>query len=171
MDSIAPFYAHWGMYNGRIVDGLRGRTAEDLALAAGPDQAPVWALAGHVAGARVYWLCGVFGEPGAGTTPFHDPFAGGWEDDLSRPRAAEELVEAFDSTWRVIEGCLERWTPAMLGEEFRREIGGRVQLHTRESVLLRLITHDAYHAGEIAQVLGVHGRAPLELWPAMPAST
>ncbi|MBI3746699.1 MAG: DinB family protein, partial [Chloroflexi bacterium] len=96
----------------------------------------------------------MFREPGAETTPFPDPFADGWEDDLSRPRTAGELVEAFESTWRVIEGCLARWTPAMLGDEFRREIGGRVQLHTRESVLLRLITHDAYHAGEIAQVFG-----------------
>jgi hypothetical protein len=66
---------------------------------------------------RVYWLCGVFGEPGAETTPFSisDLERGfGWEDDLDAPRSAAELTEALDSSWRIITGCLERWTPDML---------------------------------------------------------
>ena len=166
--SIAPFYADWARYNRRIIDGLRDRPADDLALRAGPDHGPVWALAAHIAGARTYWLCVVFGEPGAEQTPFADPSADGWEDDLSVPRSADELVWAFESTWRVIEGCLERWTPDSLGVEVRRELGGRVQVHTRQSVLLRLITHEAFHAGEISQVLGVNGRTPLDLWRPLP---
>ena len=58
----------------------------------------------------------------------------------------------------------------MLDETARREGRGRVQLHTRQSVLMRLITHDAYHAGEIALTLGIHGRDPLDLWPPLPAT-
>ena len=36
---------------------------------------------------------------------------------------------------------------------------------TRESLVMRLITHDAYHAGEIALIQGMHGRPQLDLWP------
>jgi uncharacterized damage-inducible protein DinB len=163
--SIAPFYADWQRYAGRLVDGIRDLPADALALGPSHDYMPVWAIAAHVAGARVYWLCNVFGEPGAETTPFPDPSGLGWEDDLDTPRTAEELVWALESSWRIIEGCLERWTPAMLEEVFERERGGRIQRHTRESVLLRLITHDAYHAGEIALIQGIHGRPQLDLWP------
>jgi uncharacterized damage-inducible protein DinB len=72
---------------------------------------------------------------------------------------------ALETSWTVIEGCLARWTPDMLDEPFRRDAGGRTHSHTRQSVLLRLITHDAYHAGEIALTLGIHGRPILDLWP------
>ncbi|MBF8289330.1 MAG: DinB family protein [Chloroflexi bacterium] len=169
--SVALFYADWRRYNDRIVDGLRGRPAADLELTAGPDQWPVWGLAAHAAGARVYWLCAYLGEPGAATTPFTDPTGYGWEDDLATPRGADELVWALESSWAVIESCLTRWTPAMLDEPVERDRGGKIRVHTRQSILLRLITHDAFHAGEIALLFGMHGRPPLDLWPpAVPAA-
>lgn len=166
-EAIAPLYADWAKYRTRIVDGIRGLNEAELALRGAPDHWPIWAIAAHVAGARTYWLCGVFGEPGADSTPFPDPFAElGWEDDLDSPRSAAELVEALESTSNVIDGCLARWTRAMLHEAFPRDVGAsQPQLHTRQSVLLRLITHDAYHAGEIALTLGMHGRPILDLWP------
>lgn len=167
-DSIARLYADWQRYNDRIVGGLRDRSPEELGLRAAPDYWPIWAIAGHTASARVYWLCSVFGEPGAVTTPFTDPTGFGWEDDLDTPRTADELVWAFESSWRIIQGCLERWTPAMLDEAVRRQTQRGVQLHTRQSVLMRLITHDAYHAGEIALTLGIHGREVIDMWPASP---
>ena len=44
---------------------------------------------------RVYWLCGVFGEPGADRTPWPNPLTDpGWEDDETRPRSGEELAGA-----------------------------------------------------------------------------
>ena len=166
-ESVAPLYADWAKYRTRIVDGILGLTEADLALRGASDHWPIWAIAAHVAGARAYWLCGVFGEPGAESTPFPDPFAElGWEDDLDAPRSATEIVEALESTSEVIDGCLARWNPAMLHESFPRDVGAsQPQLHTRQSVLLRLITHDAYHAGEIALTLGMHGRPILDLWP------
>ncbi len=165
--SIAPFYADWRDYNRRMVEHLRGLSPEDLALRSSPshDHWPIWAIAGHTVGARAYWLCHVFGEPGAEVTPFTDPFGFGWEDDLEHVRSAEELADAWTSTWTVVQGCLDRWTPAMLGEAVRREGRSGVQLHTRQSILLRLITHEAYHAGEIALIEGIHGRPQLDPWP------
>ena len=80
---------------------------------------------------------------------------------------------ALESSWKIVEHCLERWTPSMLSDEFTREIGGKTQIHTRQSVIMRLITHDAYHAGEISQLLGAHGLPEIDLWrpdawPAVP---
>jgi uncharacterized damage-inducible protein DinB len=166
---VTPFYERWGQYNGRLVDAIRGLSDEQLKLRAAADKWPMWAIAAHTAGGRVYWLCGVFKERGAETTPFTDPTSGiGWEDDESTPRGAKELVFALESSWKIIERTLERWTPAMLGEEFTREIGGKTQRHTRQSVLMRLLSHDAFHTGEISQLLSMHGLPEIDLWRASP---
>ena len=93
-----------------------------------------------------------------------DPAGDGWEDDLSHPRRPDELVGALESSWRIVEGCLERWTPEMLDDEFQRERDGQIQIHTRQSVLMRLLTHDAEHCGEISLTLGMNGIRDLDLW-------
>ena len=36
--------------------------------------------------------------------------------------------------------------------------------HTRASVLNRLFSHDAFHAGEISQLLGLHHLPEIDLW-------
>ncbi|MDQ2913033.1 MAG: DinB family protein [Chloroflexota bacterium] len=131
---VAPFYDRWGQYSGRLVDAIRSLNDEQVKLRVAPDKWPIWAIAAHTAGARVYWLCGVFKERGAENTPFTDPLSGvGWEDDESTPRGSKELVFALESSWKIIERSLERWTPAMLGEEFTREIGGGRRKSTRGS--------------------------------------
>jgi hypothetical protein len=90
----------------------------------------------------------------------------GWEDDLDHVRSADEVADAWDSTWTVVQGCLERWTPDSLGVTARREGRSGVSVYSRQSILLRLITHEGYHAGKIALIEGVHGRPQLDLWPA-----
>ena len=37
-------------------------------------------------------------------------------------------------------------------------------MHTRQSVLFRLVTHDAYHTGEMSLDLGSHGLGEIDLW-------
>ena len=169
--TLRPFYADWAGYNRRTIDGLRGMSPDDLALTVpsrrddGSTDWPIWAIAGHSAGVRVFWLCDVFGEPGAELTPFEGDTPG-WEDDLSQPRSAEELVRAWESTWRVVEGCLDRWTPETLREAVRRDEAGRpAEVHTRQSILMRMINHEAYHLGEINVALGANGREPINPWP------
>ena len=165
-DSIRRFYADWAGYNRRPVEAIAALSPDDLALdMPGSDHWPVWALVAHTAGTRVYWLCHVFGEPGAETTPFNDPSGMGWEDDLATPRSGAELVHAYESSWRIVDGCLDRWTPAMLGEAFRREGSAGTQVHTRQSILLRMINHDAYHVGEVNLILGANGREMIDPWP------
>jgi len=161
----AVVYPDWAQHNARLRDAVVNLGRDALALRAGPDMAPVWALAAHAAGARTYWLCGWFGEPGAERTPFPDPLSGiGWEDDESHPRSGEELAWALDSTFSVVQGCLDRWTVEDLAITAGREVGGVLREHSRASALGRLFTHDAFHAGEISQLLGAHGLPGIDLW-------
>ena len=162
--SVAPYYKGWRVTNDRLIQTIRALSAEQLGLAAAPYLWPIWATTAHLAGARVYWLCTVFKEPGADQTPFADPAADGWEDDLSHPRRPDELVGALESSWRIVERVLDVWTPEMLQDEFHRERDGKIQIHTRQSVLMRLLTHDAEHCGEISLTLGMNGLPGLDFW-------
>jgi len=169
--SLRPFYADWAGYNRRWTEGIRRLTPDDLALRVAADRGyetepwPIWAVAAHTVGPRVFWLCDVFGEPGAEQTPFPGETPG-WEDDLSHPRTTEELVWAFESTWKVVEGCLDRWTVDTLDASASRFEGSRPpEIHTRQSILLRLIVHEGYHLGEVNLALGANGRLPIDPWP------
>ena len=162
--SIRAFYDMWPQYNRRLRDVIAAMSEEQLAIRPSEDGWPIWATVGHTAAGRVYWICHVIGEPGAETTPFADPDWDGWEDDLDHPRSADELVGALDSTWALIDGCLDRWTPEMLANEIQRDYDGVTQIHTRGSILQRLLTHDAYHCGELSQTLGIHGLTQIDLW-------
>ncbi|MGZ8515463.1 MAG: DinB family protein [Candidatus Limnocylindrales bacterium] len=162
---IRPFYDRWPQYNRRLSEIVGAMSAEQLAIRPAPDGWPIWATVGHTAAGRVYWLCGVLGEPGAETTPFTDPLTGeGWEDDLDHPRGADELVTALDTTWSIVDRCLDGWTPAMLEETVERSYGDQRQVHSRASILQRLLTHEAYHCGELSQTLGIHGLPQIDLW-------
>src|ERR1700716_2212042 len=165
-ESVAPFYDGWRFAQERLVERIGELSPKELQLRAAPHLWPIWAITAHTAAVRPYWLCHVLKEPGAKRTPFNDPGGDGWEDDLTHPREAGELVSALESTWAIVEDCLHRWTPDMLEDEFPREINAQVQMHTRQSVLMRLITHDAYHCGEIAQTLGMHGLPEVDIWTA-----
>ena len=168
---VASLYPDWPQYAARLRDAVKDLTEQQLALRAGPDHAPIWALAAHAAGTRVFWLCGVFEEPGAERTPFTEPLSGiGWEDDEGHPRSGEELAWALDSTWEVVRGCLERWSVDDLDRTAARVRDGETRLHSRASVLNRLVSHDAFHGGEISQLLGVHDLPPIDLWVRRPST-
>jgi len=162
---IRPFYDRWPQYNRRLTEVVGAMSDEQLAVSPAPERWPIWATVGHTAAARVYWLCGVLGEPGADTTPFIDPWSSeGWEDDLDHPRGAAELVKALDTTWAIVDRCLDQWTPAMLEGTVERLWGDQRQVHSRASIVQRLLTHEAYHCGELSQTLGIHGLPQIDLW-------
>ena len=169
---VEAFYRGWHLGNAALIGAIKDLTPAQLALPVGSETWPIWASVSHLAGTRVFWLCQIFKEPGAETTPFTDPGGMGWEDDLGHPRRADELVGALESTWRIVEHTLATWTPDTLGREAKR-VGpsGEVRMHTRQSVLMRMITHDAYHSGEISLTLGSHGlggrtgsNGPIDMW-------
>ncbi len=65
-------------------------------------------------------------------------------------------------TWA--DRCLDAWTTDMLEVEFERRRGNVRRMHTRRSILLRLLTHDAFHSGEISELLGSNGLPAIDLW-------
>jgi uncharacterized damage-inducible protein DinB len=161
---LRTFYDGWASYQGLLLAAIRELTSEQLALRTAPHQWVVWQLAGHMAGSRAYWFHDVLGEGDpatrdmfrvASTTvpdlPLEDA---GWEDDDDHPRAAAELVRAFDATWTMIDDCLRRWTPDDLAVEFSRERRTGTETFTRGWVIWHLIEHDLHHGGEISQILG-----------------
>jgi uncharacterized damage-inducible protein DinB len=164
--TIRAFYDRWPQYERRMVDVVAGLTDEQLALRAAPDQWPIWAILSHLAGSRLYWLCNVLDEPGAEDTPWPDMPDDGWEDDLDHPRTAAEIVGALESTYAIIDHALDTWTPEMLEERVPRQIWDVRQTHSRVSILQRLLTHDAYHVGEVSQLLGANGIEPIYIWRA-----
>ncbi len=170
--SVASFYEGWPRVQNRLVYGIPRMTPEQLALSAdGRGSWPIWALVSHIAGTRVYWLCSVLKEPGLETTPFEEEIGDeGWEDHPERPRGVDELMAAVESTWSIVQSCLDRWTPAMLGESFGVEGPTRTWHHTRASVLTRILQHDAFHTGEISLILGQNGLPSMDPWEPIPAS-
>src|SRR5215831_10674446 len=114
--SVEPVFEGWQRIQAHLINRLPNLGPEALQLRASPDGWPVWAMLSHLAAACVFWLCGILKEHGAETTPFPEPFGEGWEDRLDVPRRSYELVFAVQSTWRIVESCLERWTPDMLAE-------------------------------------------------------
>jgi uncharacterized damage-inducible protein DinB len=162
--TVRPFYSMWPQYNRRLREVIAGMSAEQLAIRPAPDLWPIWATVGHTAGTRVYWLCAVVGQPGADSTPFDPTVEEGWEDDLDHPRSGAELADALDSTFTIIENCLDTWTPEILAGTVERRYGETVQVHTRSSILQRMFTHEAYHCGELSQTLGIHDLPQIDLW-------
>ena len=168
--SIRQFFDQWPQYNRRLTEVVAGLSDDDLAITPGgrphDDHTwPIWGTVGHTAGVRVYWLCGVAGEPGYEATPFTDPGSDmGWEDDPNHPRSASELVGALETTWAIIDHALDRWSPELLSEPIDRVYDGRGTIHTRGEILQRLFTHEAYHCGELSQTLKLHGLPQVDLW-------
>ena len=125
----------------------------------------MWATIGHTACQRVFWLCDFAGEPGADTTRFTD--AGHncpGDDDLENVLDAGQLVEALKSTFRIVEGCLDRWTLEMLDEEIRRPAFGPDWVHLRGSVIQRVFSHDVWHCVELNETLRRAGLPLIDLW-------
>jgi uncharacterized damage-inducible protein DinB len=171
---LETFVEGWVEYQRLLLAAIRPLSAEQLSSRTAPFQWTVWQLAAHVAGSRAYWFHDVLGEGdaavrdrfrvGATTVPDLPLEDAGWEDDERRPRTANELVEAFDLTWSMIDGCLRRWSDEdLLVERSRTRRNGDVETVSRAWVVWHLIEHDLHHGGEISQILGSNGLTAPEL--------
>ena len=163
--TIRPAYSTWPDSDRRLREVVGALTDEQLALRPAPERWPIWATIGHAACQRVFWLCDFAGEPGAATTRFTNAgFDCPGDDDLEHVLSAADLVEALESTFRIVEGCLDRWTLDMLDEVLRRPEWDASWVHTRGAVLQRVFSHDVYHVAELNEVLGAADLAQVDLW-------
>ncbi len=163
--TIRPAYSNWPEYNRRLRDIVAAMTDQQLALRPAPERWPFWATVGYAACQRVFWLCDFAGEPGAETTPFTNAgYDCPGDDDLEHVLSADQLVEALDSTFRIVERCLGGWTLDMLTEELGRPEWDGTWVHTRGSVIQRVFSHDIYHCAELNEILGKAALARINLW-------
>ena len=163
--TIRPAYSNWPRYNQRLRAVVAAMTDEQLAIRPSDDRWPLWASIGHVACQRVFWLCDFAGEPGAETTPFTN--AGSdcpGDDDLEHVLSPAALAAALDSTFRIVDACLDRWTLEMLDDVLRRPEWDDSWVHTRGAVIQRVFSHDVYHCAELNEALGIAGLPQVELW-------
>ncbi|HVF07270.1 MAG TPA: DinB family protein [Actinomycetota bacterium] len=163
--TIRPAFRTWPEHNERVRDVVAAMTDEQLAIRPSPDRWPIWATVGHAACQRVFWLCDFAGEPGAETTPFPNAaYDCPGDDGIHHPLDTQALTEALDSTFRIVEHCLDRWTLDMLDEEIVRRWGDEERVHARGWVLQRVFAHDVYHCAELNEALGVAGLLQIDLW-------
>ena len=163
--TIRPAYQMWPRYQQRLRDAVASLTEEQLAIQPSPERWPLWATVGHLACQRVFWLCVFAGESGVETTPFpNSAFNCPGDDDLDHVWSADRLAGALDSTFRIVEGCLDAWTLEMLDEEIRRPEWDASWVHTRGSVIQRVFSHDVWHTAEVNEALGNAGLPQIDLW-------
>jgi DinB superfamily len=163
--AIRPAYSEWPRYNERLCNAVSALTEDELAIRPSPERWPLWAMVGHTACQRVFWLCDFAGEPGAETTRFTD--AGNdcpGDDDLENVLGAAELVEALESTFRIVEDCLDRWTLEALPEVLRRPEWDGSWVKSRGAVIQRVFAHDVSHIAEVNESLGKAGLPQVDLW-------
>ncbi len=168
---LQPFREGWAAHQRHLLAAIADLSPEQLALRAGPGEWAIWQIAGHMAGARAYWLHDVLGEGDQGvrdvfrvtrtTVPGLPLEDAGWEDDETQPRTATELVNALDVTWRLVEDCLERWTEEDIVARIPQRGGDRST--TRGWVIWHLMEHDVHHGGAISLVLGTNGLPGLDI--------
>ena len=163
--TIRTAYSSWPEVNRRLREAVAGLSDEQLALSPEPGRWPAWAVVGHLACQRVFWLCDFAGEPGAATTRFTNAgYDCPGDDDLDHPLTAAALVEALDATFRIVESVLDRWTIDRLEEEIRRPDFGEGWVHTRGAVMQRVFSHDVWHAAELNETLARAGLPLIDIW-------
>jgi hypothetical protein len=106
--TIRAAFVTWPTHNELLRDRVASLSADQLAIAPGPGRWPLWASVGHLACQRVFWLCDFAGEPGADETPFTEAGTNcPGDDDLEHVWGPADLAEALDTTFRVVERCLD----------------------------------------------------------------
>ncbi|HET8840668.1 MAG TPA: DinB family protein [Ktedonobacteraceae bacterium] len=156
---LAPFYKGWDEYQQKLVKALAPLSQEQLDLRASGTLRSVSNLVRHIIGARARWLHYVLREDDESTFDLME-----WDRPDQPTRSASELISALETSWRVLQNALNRWTIADL-EEILHDIGedGEDETFTRQWVIWHLIEHDLHHGGEFSFLLGMHDLPGIDL--------
>jgi hypothetical protein len=74
-------------------------------------------------------------------------------------------VEALNSTFRIVETCLDRWTLDKLDEQISRSWDTEEErVYIRGSVIQRVFAHDVYPCAELNEMLATLGLPLIDFW-------
>ncbi|MGE3076752.1 MAG: DinB family protein [Dehalococcoidia bacterium] len=166
MPSIRSSYDLWPICNAQLRAAVRPLTPDQVRLSPAAGRWPLWAVVGHLACQRVFWLSDFAGVPGRESTPFLNAASDcPGDDDLENVLEAEQLVHALDSTFSIVERCLDTWTIDSLPEEIVRNWpNGETWTRGRGNVIQRVFAHDISHVAEVNETLTAAGLPPVDLW-------
>jgi len=163
--NIRPAYSKWPAFNDHIREAVACLTAEQLAIQPSRERWPLWATVGHLACQRVSGLCGFAGEAGAESTPFPNAlYVCPGDEDLEHVLSSADLAHALDSTFAIIERCLDTWTFDMLEEVIERQFGEKKWSATRGALLQRTFAHDVWHMAELNEALTAADLPSIHPW-------
>ena len=164
-DAIRPAFAGWPTLNAAIREAIAELDGETLARTAGPGRWPLWAVIGHLACQRVFWLCDFAGEPGADSTPFTNAtWSCPGDEDIDNVLDSDQLVRALDSTFTIVDRVLDTWTIDSLADVIDHSDWDTSWVHTRGFVIDRVHSHDLWHAAEATEILAAAGLTPIDPW-------
>jgi uncharacterized damage-inducible protein DinB len=164
--TLATFISSWKEYQDHLAAAVAALTTEQLALCAAPGLRSVGENALHIVGCRMFWFTEALGEDGGeelqsyarwNQVALEAPYASDEEYthalQASVPTGAE-LAEGLNRTWRLMEDCLARWSPAEMRQTFGSEEDGEA---SRAWMVWHVLEHDLHHGGEVSLTLGMHG--------------
>ena len=149
--SLANLYKGWDNYQQFLLTALTPLSDEQLDLRAAPQLRSIRELVTHIIGARARWWSELMGEGGAELAACND-----WDRPGAPVRSTAELVAGLETTWRVIQETLQRWTVADLEYIYHATRHGKQYSLTRQWVIWHVIEHDHHHGGEFSFSLGMH---------------
>jgi uncharacterized damage-inducible protein DinB len=164
--TLTTFTTSWKTYQDRLAAAVAQLTPEQLTLRAAPGLRSVGENALHIVGCRMFWFTEALGEDGGEELK---PYARWNRVALEAPYAnaeayirvlqapvptGAELAEGLNRTWRLMEDCLARWSPAEMRQTFGSEEDGEA---SRAWVVWHVLEHDLHHGGETSLTLGMHG--------------
>ena len=146
---LTPYYEGWDAYNNYLIEAVGNLTDEQLLHLNSPSQRPVWLLAAHIVGARLYWLTTVAGEAIPSSAPFL-----AWDEDGDPLYTGAEIANGLRASWDLIAAVLDRWTTSTMDQTYTTVRG---YVCTRQWIIWHLIEHDLHHGGELFYTLGANG--------------
>ena len=155
---LANFYKGCDNYQQLLLAALTPLSDEQLELRAAPQLRTIRDLVAHIIGARARWWSELMGEGGAELAA-----CSGWDRAGAPVRNAAELVAGLETTWRIMNETLQRWTSSDLEYVYHGTRHGEEFSLTRQWVIWHVIEHDIHHGGELSFLLGMHGLPGLDL--------
>ena len=150
--TLDTIYQNWAAYQALIIKALAPLSDAQLELRAAPHVRSVGQIARHMVGARAWWFSRQMGEGG-------DEIAAlvVWNRPDSPEHSAAKLVAGLETTGKLMQDALARWTTADMEYVFKGVHNGEEYADSRQWIIWHLIEHDLHHGGELSLTLGIHG--------------